>query len=260
MDGRFREVLEEFREIVKGRPAPTIDFFQGYMHERDVVERVALMHYYGDVAGKDFILVGDDDLLSVALALTRLPSRILVLDIDRRLGDFIGKVNKDHGFEIEFREYDVSDPLPEDLVESFDVFSSEPLETLSGLRAFVSRGVSCLREGGVGYFGLTTIEASRRKWRSIQRALIAMNCVITDIIRGFSTYPMNYGTINYELFVQKFKFPVKPNPGIDWYKSALIRFEVVGKPKPVIDWRKKIRIQYVDLEEDLTYPGLYEKP
>ena len=253
---KFREILKEFKRIVKQRPRPTLDFFQGYMQEEDVIARVALMHHYGDLYKKDFILIGDDDLLSIALSLTQLPSKITVLDIDERLGDFIKNVNEKYGFDIEFRRYNVAEPLPKDLIGNFDVFSSEPLETLTGLKAFVSRGISCLKENGVGYFGLTILEASHQKWLAIQRLLSRMNCVITDIIRGFSIYPMDYGTVNYEKFAYKLGIPVVKNPGINWYKSALYRFEVLGKPKLVVDPRKKLRIKFIDPEEDVTHPML----
>ncbi|RLI21608.1 putative methyltransferase [Candidatus Bathyarchaeota archaeon] len=253
---KFEEILKEFKKIARQRPRPTLDFFQGYMQEEDVIARVALMHHYGDLHKKEFILIGDDDLLSIALSLTGLPSRITVLDIDRRLGDFIKEANKEYGFDIEFRRYNVAEPLPEDLIGNFDVFSSEPLETLTGLKAFVSRGISCLKENATGYFGLTILEASHKKWLAIQRLLSRMNCVITDIISGFSAYPMDYGTVNYETFVRKLGIPVGKNPGINWYKSALYRFEVLGKPKLVVDPRKKLRIKFIDPEEDITHPIL----
>jgi len=202
-------------------------------------------------------LVGDDDLLSVALALTRLPSRITVLDIDKRLGEFIGSVNKEYGFGIEYIEYNVADPLPTELLGKFDVFSSEPLETLSGLRAFLMRGVACLRENGVGYFGLTLYEASLKKWLAVQKLLSRMNCVVTDIIQGFSVYPMDYGTANYEEFAYNLGFKVNKNPGVNWYKSALFRFELLGRAKLPVGANKKLRIQFIDKEEDLTHPMLY---
>lgn len=253
---KFIEVLEEFKKIVEKRPSPSLDFFQGYMLERDVVARAALMHYYGDLDGKEIVLIGDDDLLSVALALTGLPSRITVLDIDKRLGDFLQTVNKDYGFNIEFAQYDVAEPLPKELRGRFDVFSSEPLETVSGLKAFIMRGAACLRENGVGYFGLTHYEASLKKWLAVQKLLASMNCVITDIIQGFSVYPMDYGTVNYEKFAYDLGFEVGKNPGINWYKSALFRFEALGVAKLPAKANKKLRIRFVDFSEDLTHPKL----
>jgi len=252
----FKDLLESFRDIVKERPQPTLDHFQGYMLAEDVVARVALMHHYGDVSGKSIALIGDDDLLSVALALTHLPSRITVLDIDKRLGEFITKVNTKYGFNIEYVEYDVSNPLPKTLVSRFDVFSSEPLETLSGLKAFLIRGITCLRSDGVGYFGLTLHEASLRKWLKTQRLLSKMKCVITDIIQGFSSYPMDYSTVNYEKFAYNLGFQIKKNPGVNWYKSALLRFEVLNSN---LTQNRRMRVDIIDAKEDLTHPTVYPK-
>lgn len=256
-EGKFRELLEDYKRISLTRPAPKLDYFQGYMVAQDVVSRVALMHYYGDLEGKSIVMIGDDDLLSVALALTRLPSRILVLDVDARLGEFLEKINREYDFYIDFMHYDVAEPLPGDLKGSFDVFSSEPLETLSGLKAFIGRGVACLKENGAGYFGLTHYEASLKKWLAIQRLLSRMNCVLTDLIQGFSAYPMNYGDMSYEDFVNYLGFDVGKNPGINWYKSALFRFEVLGKPRLVIDPSKKVKVKCIDEIEDVTHPSLY---
>lgn len=259
-EAKFKEILEEFKQITRKRPKPSIDYFQGYMFENDVVARAALMHHYGDLNGKSIVLIGDDDLLSVALALTRLPSRITVLDIDKRLGEFIESINKEYGFNIEYVEYNVANPLPQGLLESFDVFSSEPLESASGLKAFVLRGVACLRENGVGYFGLTLYEASLKKWLAVQRLLSRMNCVVTDVIQGFSVYPMNYDeTANYEEFAYRLGLKVTKNPGINWYKSALFRFEVLGKAKLPRRAYGKLRIKFIDREEDLTHPALFRE-
>jgi len=258
-EANFKQVLDDFKRIVEKRPRPTLDFFQGYMLEEDVVARAALMHYYGDLEGKNIVLIGDDDLLSVALALTGLPSRITVLDIDKRLGAFLKNVNKDYGSNIEYVEYNVADPLPQGMLGKFDVFSSEPLETLSGLKAFIMRGVSCLKENGVGYFGLTLYEASLKKWHAVQKLVTRMNCVITDIIQGFSVYPMDYGNVNYEEFAHDLGFDVGRNPGINWYKSALFRFEVLGIAKLPPTVNKKLKIKFIDPEEDLTYPKMNHK-
>lgn len=258
-EGKFKEILEEFRRITAKRPSPTLEFFQGYMLEQDAVSRIALMHSYGDLNGKSIVLIGDDDLLSIALAMTGLASRITVLDIDERLGNFIKNVNKDYGFNIEYVNYNVADPLPKDLRSMFDVFSSEPLETLSGLRAFITRGAACLKENGVGYFGLTLYEASLKKWLAVQKLLAKMNCVITDIIQGFSAYPMDYDTANYEMFVHSLGFAVDKNPGINWYKSALFRFEALGKAKLSLNPDKKLRIRFIDPYEYLTHPIIHRE-
>jgi predicted methyltransferase len=83
-----------------------------------------------------------------------------------------------------------------------------------------------------------------------------MKCVIKDIIQGFSVYPTKYGKVSYEEFANKFSLEIGENPGINWYKSSLIRFEFLGKALPN-SLNKRIKINYVDVE-DVTHPE-YEK-
>lgn len=250
----FEELLKEYRKITKERPEPKLEFFQGYMRDFDVIMRVAIIDYFEDLRGKEFVLIGDDDLLSLALALTQATKRIVVLDADERIGDYIKEKAKEYGFGLEFIRYNVSNPPPKELVNSFDVFSSEPLESLSGLHAFLVRGVGCLRKNGVGYFGLTTLEASRWKWFNVEKLLLRLNCCLTDIIRDFSIYPLHYKTVHYENFVKELPFNVPDENHVNWYRSALIRLELVKHGKNH-EFSKHINVKTHDRREDITYPS-----
>ncbi len=253
----FQPILERFKEIVKERPQPIVEYIQGYMNEEDVIRRIIFMHSYNDLKEKDIIIIGDDDLLSIALALTKLPKRIVVLDIDERLVKFLEETNKRCNFPIEVFEYNISDPLPKKLRNKFDVFSCEPLETYSGLKLFIGRGINALKKKGVGYFGLTIQEASYPKWQYIQKFINRSNGVITDIIKGFSSYPVNsYETFNCEeVLLKRLKMVIKPSQKeISWYKSTLIRFEILGEAKKLIKPEKKYKLIFKDKEEDITIP------
>jgi len=54
-------------------------------------------------------------------------------------------------------------------------------------------------------------------------------------------------------------FDVGKNPGINWYKSALFRFEVLGAAKLPPTANKKLKIKFIDPDEDLTHPKLHYK-
>lgn len=253
----FQEILEKFKEIVKERPEPIVEYIQGYMKEEDVIRRIVFMHSYQDLKDKNIILIGDDDLLSIALALTKLPKRVVVLDIDERLVNFLKEINRKYDFNIEIIKYNVSEPFPKKLIKKFDVFSCEPLETYSGLKLFIGRGINSLKKNGVGYFGLTIQEASYPKWRYIQEFINRSNGVITDIIKGFSSYPVNsYETFNCEeILLKRLKISLKPsNQEVAWYKSSLIRFEILGEPKNLIKPEKGYQLIFKDKEEDITIP------
>ena len=254
---REKKLLKKFVEIVKNRPHVKVEYFQGWIRPIDSIRRIALMDYWDGIADKSIVLIGDDDLESIALGLTNLPKRILALDIDENLLDYIERVSKKFRLNIETLAYDVSNPLPKKLLKKFDIFSTEPLETISGCLAFLSRGASLLKgKDCTGYFGLTTLECSFKKWQEIEKELIGMGFVITDIIRNFSEYPMSdpVGDKEYEdSLKRKLPFKIRGYSKINWYKSWLFRIKAIEKIKPKFKWNEKIKIEVKD-EDDITYP------
>ena len=75
-----KKLLREFLKIVKNRPKLKIKYFQGWMKPEEVIKRICLMDYFDGIADKSIVLIGDDDLVSIALGLTNLPKRILALE------------------------------------------------------------------------------------------------------------------------------------------------------------------------------------
>ncbi len=230
---RLDEAFQQYLEITRHRPQAAAQYDQGFISPEGVMQRVAFLYERGDLLGTHIFVVGDDDLLSLAAALTGLPRAITVIDIDQRLIDFINHWAREKNLPVEARVVDVQHALPEDLQGRFDVFVTDPVETLPGIELFLSRGVSALKGvGGAGYFGLTTLEASRAKWYRIQQMLHEMGFVITDIRRQFNVYPQLEGNF----FRYQEQLPIVRQLGVridhDWYKSAFYRIEAVEPPKP----------------------------
>jgi len=222
----FNQALERFERIVVDRPLPIARYDQGTILPIDLARKAAFMCQRGDLEGRDILLLGDDDLFSLYLALLGSTGRLLVLDIDTRLLEYLSQKASQQGLSIELREYDAEKELPTDLVGAFQVFVSEPPESLRGLKVFLDRGITSLGEGGVGYFGLTTLESSWSKWLEIQRYLLSRQMVITDILRDFSWYPeqKNYWEQFYQHYNLLRALPVNVGrPNVDWYRSHLIR-------------------------------------
>ncbi|MEM4161097.1 MAG: bis-aminopropyl spermidine synthase family protein [Thermoplasmata archaeon] len=191
LDGFYTEVLSEFKKITKSRPPASEKFDQGFMDEESVLRRLVFVHERGDIYGRIFI-VGDDDLLSLAAGLTGLPKEIVVVEIDERIVNFINTISKKYHLNVTAYLYDVQKSLPEQFKKKFDIFITDPVETIEGIRLFLSRGVSALSGLGCsGYFGLTTLEASRRKWYEIERMIQEMGFVLTDVRRKFNVYPLD---------------------------------------------------------------------
>lgn len=229
------DIREKFLEMIKNRPEAEEAYDQGYMQADDVLLRLAFMHERGDLADAEIFIIGDDDLLSVACALTKLPKRVVAVDVDKRIVNFINKISEEHKLSLKAYYYDVCEKLPENFNKRFDVFVSDPVEAIEGIKIFLSRGAGSLKgKGASGYFGLTTLEASLGKWYKIQKLLLRMGFVITDIRRRFSTYPVeekNFFRYNNKLKVFK-KF--KSESDFNWFSSAFYRIEAVKEPHAII--------------------------
>ncbi|SHF19589.1 hypothetical protein SAMN02746089_01460 [Caldanaerobius fijiensis DSM 17918] len=228
IDG-FESLLSKFKDITDGRPEPVLKYDQAYVTEETAVARIALMADRGDLHGKDIIILGDDDLTSIAAALSGLPNRIMVLEVDERIVRFINDVASKHNLSIEARLHDLSKKLPDEYVGRFDTFLTDPPDTLEALKLFVRRGITSLKgEGCAGYFGVTSAEASLNKWYKFQSALLAeCNVVITDIIHDFNRY-VNW---NYLLENVSNDLPfMQRKPSNIWYCSSMYRIETVGNP------------------------------
>ena len=63
--------MAALREALADRPAPNFAFDQGAIPAEESLLRVAAMQDRGDLWGQSVLFVGDFDLTSVALALTR---------------------------------------------------------------------------------------------------------------------------------------------------------------------------------------------
>ncbi len=221
----LKDVYEKYMEIQKNRPEPIREYDQGYITPSSAISRVAFAMENNDIQNKDIIVLGDDDLLSIAIALTGKAKRIKVLEIDDRIVEFIKNVGEKYDLNIDVEKFDLREPLPEELVGSFDTFFCDPTETLAAFRAFVAKGIATLKSPRcAGYFGITRVESSLDKWKKMQKALLELGVVITDILPIFSEYE-NWG------FTQETKAwrlsPVKELPKENWYRSWLYRIETL---------------------------------
>ena len=220
----FKKEFENFMEIQKNRPPAIREYDQGYVTLLTTFSRVAIADQKGDLRRKEVIVLGDDDLVSIALGLTNLPDRIVVIEVDTRLIDFIRKVSKEYGLDIEAIVYDLQKPLPDEYLSRFDTFFTDPPETIEAFKAFIGRGLASLRSPRCsGYFGLTRRESSLDKWKKLQKILINdFGVVITDILHNFNVY------VNWDYDMRALELsPVKSKPKTNWYKSSLYRIETL---------------------------------
>ncbi|MGC8575455.1 MAG: bis-aminopropyl spermidine synthase family protein [Caldisericum sp.] len=253
----FKDILETFKEIFKNRPLETTEFDQGVVSEENSVRRLEFVYERGDLEGKEIFFLGDDDLTSIVFALSKMPKRVVVVDIDKRIVDYINEVSKDYKLNIEAYNYNAADRLDEEFINKFDTFLTDPVETVKGMQLFLSRCVHSLKgKGSSGYFGLSHFESSLKKWFEVEKDLLDMNLVITDMLRDFNEYLLVSERILHEGYYVVEKAPVKVlPPTFSWYRSTFIRVELVDSPKPkIVDGVNWDRSLYFDDETYVVRP------
>ncbi|MBN2111557.1 bis-aminopropyl spermidine synthase family protein [Candidatus Woesearchaeota archaeon] len=236
----FKKEICTFKKITMLRPSLTEEFYQDFLDTKDIFRRIKFMHDICDVQEKKVLVLGDDDLFSLALGLTNLAKGITALDIDERVIDLINTMAKKYKLKVKAARYDISKALPSEYRHRFDVLVTEPVETIEGLGIWLSRCAELLKKDGVLYFGLTLVESPFSKWHRIQAMLNRMGFAITDIKRHHSTYPVSKESGRYGCrLVKKAKFEIKQKQKA-WYNSWLIRCEAVKTPKPLVKGSRKL--------------------
>jgi predicted methyltransferase len=227
--------FKRFLEIFKQRPqGENPEFDQATMTPDSLARRLAWMIHSGDVSNRKVAVLGDDDLLSIALALSGLPASVTVMEIDARLCNFIAQVAQREGLSINVAQQDLSKRLPPALHGTFDTFACDPPEAEEGMFLFLEKGLSLLQPGDshAGYFGVTTVESSMSKWARWQKHLLNQHeLALTSILPPFTEYINWVG--------QK---PLDDLPGFStlpqhlWYRSWLYRIETLPGFTPRADF------------------------
>jgi predicted methyltransferase len=256
--GWLKDIMPEYEQLAKGRPEVTAEFDQGVVPLEKNLDRIAYIYERGDLENKSIFILGDDDILSIGLALTGKCKRITVVEIDKRVNKFIRKVIREKCWtNVDVYDYDARDPVPDELKGKFDVFVTDPVETVEGMKLFYSRCCEALRAKGCsGYFGVSHFESGLAKWMGVEKDLLRMNLVITDILRDFNNYLLTGERIVEKGFriVTESPFPVKA-PDFAWYRSAFFRVEAVKKPHPLISERVEwARDLYFDEDTFVALP------
>jgi N4-bis(aminopropyl)spermidine synthase len=233
----FGDVLERYRELVAGVPAARAEYFQQRIQAEDLFRRIEFMYRRGDLAARRVFILGDDDCLSLALALAGVAERITVVDIDPRITGFIREKALSLSLSIDVAEYNAADPLPRELAGAFDTFVTDPVETAGGFTATMARGIAALRHPGALYFGLTEIECPLSRWHAFQGMFHAAGLVVTDVLRDHTHYQGNPGEDprGFKLYT-KAPFPIPGAPADGrWYRSSFCRLVTVDTPVPPIE-------------------------
>ena len=224
---------QQFKKLAGRRPASIGQYDQGHMTVDSVFRRAETIIRLGDADSRRLAILGDDDLLSIALCLASRPESVTVFEIDPRIVDFILDTAAKFSLPIKAECRDLRDTLPARLKGTCHTFITDPSETLPGLKMFLGRGLFLLKagEGRSGYFGLTAIEASADKWSAIEKWLLNNYATSITHIMPESAFYRNWS----DILEQTECFRIEcfhREPQDCWFNSSLIRLQTLRGFRP----------------------------
>jgi predicted methyltransferase len=189
----LEDLLKPMRCFCEARPRVDVTLDQSHATPETALRRAVYLLEVDALEGRDLLLLGDDDLTSLAVGLVarqmglRL-SRVVVVECDERLVDFLCTSAEGLGMPMEVLSHDLRSPLPDEMQGAFEAFLTDPPYTLEGLSLFVSRGVSALRPGpsrpAIVCFGHRAPDEAAE----VIRRLTGMGLAPIEILRGFNRY------------------------------------------------------------------------
>ena len=189
----MQKLIELFKKKTFDRPEPDRTIDQSHTTPETSIRRVFYMYEHGSIEGRDILLLGDDDLTSIAIVLFADYfgidiGSITVLDIDRRILNFIEKKCTDYQFKLNSVAHDFREDLPGSNFNSFDVFCSDPPYTVDGVKLFALRGAQALKNepGKTAYISFPSRPSDDIS--SIFGALSSLGLAPQEMIPGFNRY------------------------------------------------------------------------
>lgn len=227
--GELKQLLIFMQDVIKARPKATFIYDQRPVNAETIIRRVAYAIWRGDIQNKRVVLLGDDDLTSIAFAKTGLAEEIVVFDIDDRITNLIKAVAKANKLNIKTVKQDLLKELPKSFVNRFDTFITDPTPTVKPLTLFTGKGIELLKTvpGKAGYVFLYPSHAPMTV--DYQKELSKMNVLITDCVPFFNQYEIIYHTLTENDIALMKKYDAY-NKSISFYEY-LMRVETMENSK-----------------------------
>jgi predicted methyltransferase len=174
-------------------PAVRLELDQTHCTPETKTRRVLALHDAGALAGRQVLILGDDDLVSLAIAeFARLhgsaPAGLTVLEVDPDLVDFLRDRLADAPFPVSVVEHDLAEPLPPELLAAFDTVQTDPPYTVAGAELFLRRAAGALRDGVGAELFLSLGVRRPAETVALQAVLTDLGLAVRAMWPGFNDY------------------------------------------------------------------------
>jgi N4-bis(aminopropyl)spermidine synthase len=187
-------LVVELARAAAHAPALRLDLDQCHCTVETKLRRVLAMHEADALVGRRVLLLGDDDLISIAIhgLVRRFGSaptiaNLTIVDIDRNVVEFARRALVGAPFPVSILRHDLREPLPSHLLDAFDTVATDPPYTVAAARLFLSRAAAALA-GADGDVFLSFGSRRPRAAAAVQRAIAEMGFVIRRLVPDFNEY------------------------------------------------------------------------
>jgi predicted methyltransferase len=188
-------ITSELAVLADAAPPVRVEIDQTHCTVETKVRRVLALYEAGALDDKRILLLGDDDLTSLAvkLAVQQLGSgstirALAVVDVDPALIDFLARSLADAPFDVQVVRHDLREPLPGALVGWADTVFTDPPYTSAGGSLFLSRAAEAASRSGRADVFLSFGARKPEVLLELQRAIAEMGFNVRSLIRNFNDY------------------------------------------------------------------------
>lgn len=228
----LKELEKNLKKIWYKKPVPTLFFDQRPITYKTSIKRVEYLLNRNDVYNKKIVFLGDDDLTSIALALTKVKCEIVALDVDERLVNFINQIAQKYNLNLKAYVYNALNKTDSCLKHKFDCLMTDPTPEKIPFSLFMNNAINLLKkEKGVIY---TSIYSSAMdKSLELQKVINNMNLYVTDIIPNFTKYQALYELYKpTDIEIMK-KYNIAVNEDSICFTESLVRMELTNDTRKI---------------------------
>lgn len=191
------EIKEKLQNFFDNRPQVDVALDQSKSSIDTSLKRAILSLKDHSLIGKRILCLGDDDLVSISLGflLKKLfnniandHTRITVMDIDKRILDYINDIAIKESLPIKCECVDFKIPLVDKFKNQFDCLFTDPPYTLEGMNLFLSRGIEALRDDSGLSIYFSYAHKSPDSQLGMQKCFLNMGLIVSEVMARFNTY------------------------------------------------------------------------
>lgn len=176
-----------FRALAAGRAPLRPELDQVWATPASVLGRARHLIAAGEVQ-RGLVLLGDDDLTSLALGQLGASRGVHVLDVDEALLGFLRTRGGEQGFAIETTSLDAREPLPPALRGRFGALFTDPPYAEEGFALFLSRAIELTRPDARLYLCFGSSRRAPERGLQKQRLIADAGLLIAAVLPDFHEY------------------------------------------------------------------------